>query len=372
MKKCFGILLALSITSVAAAPVELNPHHPDSYTVVKGDTLWDIAGRFLAKPWHWPKIWKANPDIKNPHLIYPGDVVVLTYQDGEPRLGLQRGSLRGSTVKLSPRTRSTALERPIPTIPYEAIAPFLTKPRVVTQEEMAAAPYIVASAGEHLASGTGDRVYVRGLKETPAGRYHILRLGEPYRKAPTVKPAENNTEPPIMSPADAHTKAEQPKPEDEILGYEAIYVGEAKVEKWGDPVTTLTLERAERETVIGDRLLPITGERYEQNFFPHPPKNPVEGNIISIFEGVISLGRYQVVALDLGTDQGMDQGTVLAVYQRGQAVRDIVSTPSDDTVQLPDEQAGVLIVFRTYDRISYGLVMEASGPLRLHDVVRNP
>jgi hypothetical protein len=371
MTKWFGLMLALSITSVAAAPVELNPKHPDSYTVVKGDTLWDIAGRFLAKPWRWPEIWKANPGIKNPNLIYPGDVVVLTYQDGAPRLGLQRGSLRGSTVKLSPRTRVTALERPIPTIPYEAIAPFLTKPRVVTQEEMGAAPYVVASAGEHLASGTGDRVYVRGLKENPAGRYHILRLGQPYRKPPPVKLGDNKTEPPIMDPTQVH-KEEPPKKEDEILGYEALYVGEAKVEKWGDPVTTLKLERAERETVIGDRLLPITGERYEQNFFPHPPKNTVEGNIISIFEGVRSLGRYQVVALDLGAEQGMEQGTVLAVYQRGQAVRDIVSPPSDDTVRLPDEQAGILIVFRTYDRISYALVMEATGPLRLNDVVRNP
>lgn len=371
MIKWFGLMLALSITSVAAAPVELNPKHPDSYTVVKGDTLWDIAGRFLAKPWHWPKIWKANPGIKNPNLIYPGDVVVLTYQDGAPRLGLQRGSLRGSTVKLSPRTRITALERPIPTIPYEAIAPFLTKPQVVTQEEMGAAPYVVASAGEHLASGTGDRVYVRGLKENPAGRYHILRLGQPYRKPPPVKLEDNKTEPPIMDPTLVH-KEEQPKKEDEILGYEALYVGEAKVEKWGDPVTTLKLERAERETVIGDRLLPITGERYEQNFFPHPHKNTVEGTIISIFEGVRSLGRYQVVALDLGAEQGMEQGTVLAVYQRGQAVRDIVSPPSDDTVRLPDEQAGILIVFRTYDRISYALVMEATGPLRLNDVVRNP
>lgn len=328
------------------APV-LNPDHPDRYTVVKGDTLWDISARFLRDPWRWPDIWKANPQVKNPHLIYPGDVLALTFNNGVPELRLERTGEGRPTVKLSPQVRSSEIARAIPTIPLDVIQPFLTRPRVVTREEMEAAPYIVQSADEHLIAATGNRVYVRGIQGEAAERYSVLRLGQAYRDP------------------DAKDKKQ------EILGYEAIYVADAVLQQSGDPAT-FVLTGSRQETHNGDRLLPASAQEQETSFQPRPPGGDVRGRIISVIEGVSQVGQYQVVVLNLGEQQGMQAGHVLAAYQAGYEVRDLVSPDPKDTVKLPDERAALLMVFRPFERVSYALVMKATRPLRVGDKVQTP
>lgn len=377
MKRWGGIAVlaaVMAITSAAADTVALNPDHPERYVVVKGDTLWDISGRFLREPWRWPQVWKINPQIENPNLIYPGDVITLTYRNGVPELSVERGgNRRGDTVRLSPQVRSEALDRAIPTISPDAIQQFLTQTRPVALEEIQGAPYIVAHAGERLASASGDKIYARGLGSNPAmkaeenatsmetaqavatpvepgTRFGVFRLGNPYYNSTT----------PYERPA-----------EEDLLGYEGVYVGEATLEVPGDPATLL-INRARREALIGDRLLPLGETAIYQNFFPHAPSQPIQGIIVSIVDGVTRVGQYQAVALNLGKQQGVELGHVFAVYQRGGEVRDIVSEDRNDTVQLPDQRAGIVMVFRTFERVSYALVMEATGPLTLYDVVRNP
>ncbi len=364
------LISALVLTSAAAATIALNPKHPDRYVVVKGDTLWDIAGRFLHEPWRWPQVWKGNPQIKNPHLIYPGDVITLRYRNGVPELGLERGDRRGATVRLSPRVRSEPLIQAIPTIPPDAIQQFLTQTRPVALEEMESAPYIVASADEHLISGVGGKIYARSVQETndahaqseavatpatalavtPGTRFGIFRLGDPYYNS--------------SSRTERHSK-------EDIIGYEGIYVGEAALDSPGDP-STLLVTSAKREILIGDRLLRLEERAVNQSFMPHPPNKPMEGRIVSVVDGVTRIGQYQVVALNLGNQDGVEVGHVLAVYQQGETIRDTVSPERNDTVQLPDERAGIVMVFRSFERMSYALVMQATGPLRLYDVVRNP
>lgn len=348
-----GLLLcaAASLPAQAGVP-ELNPGHPERYAVVKGDTLWDISARFLKDPWRWPDIWKANPQVKNPHLIYPGDVLVLVIVNGVPELRLEREGEARNTIRLSPQVRSSEIARAIPTIPLDVIQPFLTRPRVVTSEEMQAAPYIVQSADEHLIAATGNRVYVRGIKESEAAEhYSVLRLGQAYR--------------------DPDASAEAKKKKQDVLGYEAIYVADAVLQQSGDPAT-FVLAGSRQEARNGDRLLPASVQEQEASFQPRAPGGDVRGRIISVIEGVSQVGQYQVVVLNLGAQQGMEAGHVLAAYQAGHEVRDLVSPDPKDTVKLPDEHAALLMVFRPFERVSYALVMKATRPLRVGDRVRSP
>ncbi|MCL4316631.1 MAG: LysM peptidoglycan-binding domain-containing protein [Gammaproteobacteria bacterium] len=349
---CGLLLSAALVTSVAGADVlELNPGHPERYTVVKGDTLWDISARFLKDPWRWPDIWKANPQVKNPHLIYPGDVLVLVIVNGVPELRLEREGEARNTIRLSPQVRSSEIVRAIPTIPLDVIQPFLTRPRVVTSEEMQAAPYIVQSADEHLIAATGNRVYVRGIQGEAQERYSVLRLGQAYH--------------------DPDASAEAKKKKQDVLGYEAIYVADAVLLQGGDPAT-FALDGSRQEARNGDRLLPASIQEQEASFQPRPPGGDVRGRIISVIEGVSQVGQYQVVVLNLGAQQGMEAGHVLAAYQAGHEVRDLVSPDPKDTVKLPDEHAALLMVFRPFERVSYALVMKATRPLRVGDKVRTP
>lgn len=357
----------LVMVAARAESITLNPSHPDSYVVVRGDTLWDISGRFLREPWRWPEVWKINPQIENPHLIYPGDLISLVYNNGKPELRLSRGNRRGATIKLSPQIRSDDLERAIPVISSEAIAQFLTQTRLVGRAEMESAPYIVASADEHLITGAGDHIYVRGLNgelpgqqgeaassaiepAEPGSRHAIVRLGEPY----------HDPEFPGDSIKDAN-----------IIGYEGIFVGEATLEAHGDPATLL-VNTAVREALIGDRLLPLDDQVLRQDYYPHAPATPLEARIISVVDGVTRIGQYEVVVLNRGAQSGVEAGHVFAAFQHGEIVRDSVSEVRGDEVQLPEERAGLVMVFRTFDQISYALVMQATGPLSVHDVVRNP
>ncbi|MCG6967915.1 MAG: LysM peptidoglycan-binding domain-containing protein [Chromatiaceae bacterium] len=331
------LLCALSVPLALAGDL-LRANHPDHYTVVKGDTLWDIAGRFLQEPWRWPEIWYVNPQIANPHLIYPGDQLELVYIDGKPQLRMSRGPL-----KLSPSVRATPWDGAIPTIPVDAIGPFLTRPYVLDQSQIDAAPHIVAFADEHIIGGAGQKAYVRQIDEVEPLKYEIVRPGGPYKDADTG----------------------------EVLGYEALYIGTSELQRTGDPATVF-INSTELEAVIGDRLIPAGEERATANFTPHAPAGEVRGSIISVFNGVNQIGQYNVVVLDRGAADGLDSGTVLRVDQRGETVRDVVTPDPRDTVTLPDEEAGLLMVFRTFDRVSFGLVMHASRVIHVNDRVRNP
>lgn len=332
-----SFFLVLVSLPLIANDVELNPDHPKSYTVVKGDTLWDISGKFLRYPWHWPDIWYVNPQIENPHLIYPGDTLTLVYRDGRPYLELNRGS---RTVKLSPEVREVMLDKPIPTIPLSAVRPFLTKPRVVGEEVLDNAPYIVSSADERLISGAGDHVYARGLQEEDGGNYSVFRGGKAYE--------------------DPDSK--------EILGYEAIYSGDASVVTKGDPAK-LDLTYTNREVQIGDRLLEIEDENYDLYFLPRAPEQDLSGRIISVFDGVSQVGQYQIVVLNLGKRDGLETGHVLSVYQAGETIRDQVTPDPKDMVTLPDEHIGEAMVFKLYDKVSYAIVMRATNAIHLLDKV---
>ncbi len=336
-----SLLVALLFVGTSlAADVQLRPGHPDRYVVVKGDTLWDISARFLKDPWLWPDIWYANPQIKNPHLIYPGDVVTLVYVGGKPRIMVQRGH---GEEKLSPHVRVEPLAAAIPTIPLDAIGPFLNKSLVLSQQELKSAPYVVATAGEHLAAGAGNRVYVRKIMSAQPSRYTVVRPGEAYRDPKTG----------------------------ELLGYQALYLGDALLQRTGDPAT-LKLLRTEKEVLTGDRLVPADEQPFNANFFPKAPDKTINGDIIAVLGGVTQIGQHQVVVIDRGARNGLQVGDVLAVYQRGELIKDTVSGKRNDTVQLPDERAGELLVFRTFDKVSYGLIMRATRAMHVLDVVRNP
>jgi len=337
-------LLCLASAMLVAAPPVLNSSHPDTYVVEKGDTLWDISARFLQSPWRWPDVWHANPQVKNPHLIYPGDIISLTYDaNGKPVLSVKRGR---PNVKLSPGVRASRIDRAIPTIPLDAIRQFLSRPLVLTQKEIDEAAYVVATADEHVVAGAGDRLYARGIKDNKQTKFSIFQPGKPYRNPGAEK--------------------------DDILGIEAIYVGEATAQAFGDP-TTLLLTSTQREARSGDRVMPYDENEIDEHFMPHTPDSKIDGAIIAVVDGVSQIGQHQIVVLNKGTQDKIDVGTVLSVFRRGDTISDLVTEDiRDDKVTLPDEIAGTVMVFRVFERVSFALVMEATRAMHLHDAVRNP
>ena len=354
MWKSLPVLLAACLISLvtAAQPAGglgqyLKEGHPDAYTVVKGDTLWDISGMFLDRPWLWPELWRVNPQIENPHLIYPGDRLRLVYIDGEPTLMLDRGDAGrtykvspSSDGKLEPRIRETPLASSIPAISLDAIQGFLVENRVVPLEVLLGAPYVVQGDSERLVLGGGDRVYVRGdLSGSPA--YNIVRKGPVY--------------------VDPET--------DEMLGQEATYVGIGRMSAQEGEISTLFISESRQEVQIGDRILPTEERRVNSTFFPSAPDTDVNGVIISVFGGVTQVGQFDVVVINRGEREGMEIGHVLAIYRGGALARDRIAK---DMVRLPSERAGLMMVFRTFEKLSYGLVLAAERPLAVEDEVRNP
>jgi hypothetical protein len=326
------------------APVRLNPRHPDRYVVKKGDTLWDISAMFLRDPWFWPEIWYANPQVRNPHLIYPGDVLSLVYMDGQPRIVLERGEAMadgrpGGRERLEPQVRVAPLEDAILTIPYERIAAFLGRPTVLDRETIDRAPYILTDRRGHLAHGSGSSVYVRGARFAHNDAYSVVHVGVPLRDPDSGK----------------------------LLGYEGIYVGEGRITNEGDPATFL-LSATAREALNGDKLVPIETSP-AMNFMPRAPERQVEGRIIHVLDGLSLVSTFQIVTLNRGARHGLEPGHVLAVWQSGERVADRFA---GGRVRLPDEYAGNLMIFRTYDELSYGLIMQASHEIRVLDRVRNP
>ncbi|HEU4780304.1 MAG TPA: LysM peptidoglycan-binding domain-containing protein, partial [Steroidobacteraceae bacterium] len=340
---------ALNEAPVAETPAStaqlIRPDAPMNYTVKRGDTLWDIAAVFLKDPWFWPEIWQINPQVENPHLIYPGDVLSLAYgANGDARVMIsQYGGAR-----LQPRLRSEGLDGPVDTIPFSAIAAFLSRPSVLTKDQALAAPHILAFRDQHMIGGTGHEIYVKDLNGAAEQRYLVMHVGEPIR--------------------DIDSK--------EILGYQAAYVATAVVEVPAE-VSKAVLTEGSREALQGDRLIIEEGER-SLNFQPHAPTTAVDGQIIAVADGAEQVGPYQVVVLNRGANHGLTQGAVLAVDQQGALVSDKFggypwkkkAFPKD--VRLPYERAGSLIVFKVYEQISYGLVIGARAPMRVADRIYNP
>ncbi|MDA0977176.1 MAG: LysM peptidoglycan-binding domain-containing protein [Proteobacteria bacterium] len=356
-------LIALLFTSIYAMAADigslLREDHPDQYMVKEGDTLWGIAGMFLTVPWYWPEIWHVNPEIKNPHLIYPGDEIVLKYVGGDPMLTLKRGpgertyklkpqqSVRQGDrfEKLEPKVRMSPLSSAIPAIPLDAVASLMSTGRIVEEDTLSKAPYILAGRSERLIFGPGDQFYARGDWDEETSVYGIFRSGNTYKDPDTG----------------------------DVLGYEAIEVGLAKaVDREGD-IVTFDLVSVKEDVRIGDRLMPTEERRVESTFYPTPPEQRVEGVIMTVLGGVTQVGRNDVVVVNRGLTNGVGVGTVLAIAKQGPMIRDrFARDRKEKQVQLPSERAGILMIFRAFDRMAYGLVLETTEPLRVGDVVRNP
>ncbi len=357
-------------TKTAENPLLLNNDAPTMYVVVKGDTLWDISGKFLKEPWRWPEIWNMNRDqIKNPHLIYPGDVVKLSFDaTGRPMLSIVGGTdgQSGATVKLSPRIRSEALSEAIPSIPARVIGPFLSMPLVVNQDGLNAAPRIIASEEGRVIVGTSNIIYALGIKPEQGVRWHIYRPGK------SLKDPTSN----------------------ENLGYEAHYLGDAIVTRFGEgntTPTTLEITKATQEINRGDRLMPA-GDAILPHYSPRSPGNQLKGQVVSVVGGVSETAQYSIVVVNLGRREGIEVGHVLAVQRGGEVVP--TNTGADESrhsfkslipaawrddkdsippvVKLPEERNGLTVAFRVFDRVSYVLVMSSKRPIKVGDFVQTP
>jgi hypothetical protein len=340
-----------------ADDIQLQENHPDRHVVVKGDTLWGISAKFLKNPWLWPKVWQMNrTEIKNPHLIYPGDVVVLDYSNGQPQLRLLK-----QTVTLSPGIREEALNKEaVPTISPNVIEPFLSKPLIVENDDLKRAVSIVAGEENRLVLSEGIKVYADKIDENAGLFWQVYREGKPL-----VDPIAKKT-----------------------LGIEAIYLGDAKVTRYGEPAT-LEIQRAKQEILAGDKLL-VTPETSSTNFVPRAPENEVEGRILSIYGGIAEAGNNAIVTLNLGKSDGMEPGHVLAIYRNGKLIKksadkikelkqsDSYKDLSKDarraleSIKLPNERVGLLMIFRTFDKVSYALVLQADQPVNVLDLVQKP
>jgi hypothetical protein len=365
----FGFIAPFLFSIVAwADEIQINPSHPEHYTVVEGDTLWDISGKFLRHPSQWPELWSYNSQIKNPHLIYPGDTVYFSIVNGKPQLSFSRTEAlavspthspcviseedikNGRTNfalaqsgKLEPCIRETGLKQAVKLIPSDAIEKFLSSPRVVGPNELDKAPYVLDFAGEHLIAAIGDKVYVRAINQPKSLSFTVYRSGDTY-----VNPETQ-----------------------EILGYEAKYVADGILLQPGDPAT-LSIAKLNSEVRIGDRIMENIDEELILNYFPKPPEESIKGNIISVLDGVTQIGRYNVVVIDKGAADGLKPGHELDIFQHGRVARDPYSPIKNDMVQLPDEISGKLMVFRPFERISYALVMQANQAIHVLDKVQTP
>jgi hypothetical protein len=355
-------LLVMSAGYVTAqGDIELNPAHPDKYVVQNGDTLWDISNMFLKDPWFWPEIWYVNPQVENPHLIFPGDTLNLVYMDGQPRVQVTRGpaSIRTSagTDRLSPSIRVQDLDNAITSIPFADIQPFLAGGMIMDKKEAKALPHVVALR-DHMIAGAGHEIYVSGLPEDASmdDAYNVLRIDDKLKDPDTGK----------------------------VLGYEILFIGSAELRARGEP-DTLFLTDTDREARRGDRIrkadltLPM-------NYFPSAPQKEVNGQIISVVDGLSRIGQYQMVIMNRGVKHGLTEGSVLAVWQQGRRVNDDMGkcgsragygsssgySLTGKKVDLPDTFAGNLMVIKAYDDISYALVMESVSEMRVLDPVVNP
>ncbi len=336
------LLLATMLPMAAQADtVRLAENAPEVYLVEEGDTLWGIASMFLEDPWRWTEVWDINTQIDNPHLIFPGDEIYLVWVDGQPRLRVRRG-MASKTVKLTPQMRIEPLDRAIPVISLEDIGPWLSGHRIVAPIDLEAAPYVIAGANRHLLSSAGDRLYARGdLPENETG-FGIYRAGNLF--------------------VDPETGEE--------LGLEAIDIGSARLrEDHDEDINQFEVTRITEEVRNGDRMLPNEIRTISATFQPRAPSDEVDGVMLAVDSGVTQIGKLDVVAVNRGAREGIEEGYVLAIYQRGEIVRDEIS---NENVQIPDVRAGLLMVFRVFEKMSYGIVLKSDRPLAVFDRVSSP
>jgi LysM domain-containing protein len=343
-------------TIATGSNIPLTADAPDQYVVKTGDTLWDISKVFLRDPWYWPEIWYVNPQVQNPHLIYPGDVLKLVYIDGQPRvtLGERGGTESGGGKKLSPQVRREALSQAITAIPYDVVASFMGRPTLLDSDQVKSAPYVVAMRDGHVIGAEGNEIYAKGIRSAAAdSRYSIIHVDEK-----------------LYDPEDG-----------DLLGYSGSYVGSGPVAITGDPAKVV-LTDSSREALQGDKLFPEAVD-VNVDFVPHAPASDVKARVIAVRKHTV-MGQYQVIALNRGQRAGLEPGHVLAISQVGGVVRDTYSkggmnatTASTSrgrgkAVQLPDERIGLAMVFKSFDRMSYALVMETTHEIRQGDLAGNP
>ena len=372
--KVVGAIALLTVGTYAVAQEEFRGDHPDTYVVKRGDTLWDIAGRFLRRPWLWPEIWQANPQIKNPHLIYPGDVISLAYLDRV-------------TVLPGPRNDGG----PIGAIPLSEIEAYLRDLRVV--DEFKTLPYVVGLEEDITRGVQGHLAYARNLDGAQLGqRYAVVRATQRYVRIGKRECCDLLTRNHYdfrggLIPGFGWGETAGADVGNEFLGNELYKVNAGTVVKLreGDvEVTTLKLDDKNVEVRVGDRLIPVDAQPYDLQFFPHAPKQPVDENkarVLSVANSLTSGGPRDVVALSIGAQDGVDNGTVLSIWRQGTNAVDRVEAGywrGDETVtkgarvQLPDEYAGHVMIFRTFDKVSYGLVMQSVKPSRVGYRLRGP
>ncbi|GGC10452.1 hypothetical protein GCM10011352_41180 [Marinobacterium zhoushanense] len=318
--------------------IELAEGHPTEYVVVRGDTLWDISGRFLKSPWLWPDVWYVNPQIDNPHLIYPGDIIYLTWVDGQPRLSLKRG-----IRKLSPQARVTPLDQAIPAISLKDIASFLNDNIVLDQDLLERAPYVIGGKNERIIAGSGDRVYARG------------------------EPVENVSLQGIYRPAKAYNDPFT----NELLGYELYRVADGRIMARDSDSQVLTMDLLEtnEEVRVRDRVVPNDESRIQSVFYPSAGPQLANAVIMDVLGGVAKIGQFDAVTLNVGAREGVEVGNVLAIFNKGETVKDPVT---EEMITLPSEKAGTLMVFKVFDKVSYGLVMRASNVISVGDSLKSP
>jgi hypothetical protein len=346
-KSITPFVLALSMAAGPAlgqSAIALQDNAPDRYTVVRGDTLWGIAGKFLKDPWRWPDLWRLNQEqIKNPHWIYPGNVIVLDRVKTPPQLTLEQ-----ETVKLSPQVRSEpVVAEAIPAIPTRVIEPFLSQPLVIEEGGLEKAPRIIAIEENRVHLGPGGIAYVSGLGASQQVVWQIFRSGRP-----------------LIDPDSQRT-----------LGFEAVFVGTGRIIRAGDPAT-MQIVAAKQEASYGDRLIALGGPTINQ-YVPHPPRPAFEGRIIGLYDKLATSegGRNSIISLNKGQRDGLESGNVLALYRSGNTIVDRTSSlppGSAPTIRLPDERYGLVFVFRTFDAVSYALVMESSRAVSPGDWLRSP
>lgn len=331
------VLMSLNI-AIANESELLKKNYPDRYTVVDGDTLWDISGNFLNQPWRWPELWQANEYIENPHLIYPGDVLVLTWVDGKPQLR----ALRRETIKLSPAIRESSLENAIPPISPSAILPYLKAPLVTDKSEIKGAPYVVSGLDGKLVAGKYDQVYVRGLGGYENGEFRIFRPGRNF----------------------VHPKT------GELLGMEAIHIGDSRLMKPGDPAR-VGVQKSFQEVAVLDLLREVKSEpKSLPYFYPQAPDNiDIKGYILDMPNKVTELGPLNVVAISLGERENVKPGYVFKIMSKKKTMTD---PKTKRAYQLPHEQVGLMMVFRVFNKVSYALITDSLRVTRAGDIVIHP
>jgi nucleoid-associated protein YgaU len=356
----FGVLpVSLSAqetgrTLATGSGIALTPDAPEQYVVKPGDTLWDISKVYLRDPWYWPEIWYVNPQVANPHLIYPGDVLRLVYIDGQPRLTIAERAEGGTGGKrLSPQIRREPLSHAITAVPYDVIAGFIGRPTLLGKDQVKSAPYVVAMRDEHMIGAPGNEIYARGINGAePDARYSIIHVDGKLRDPDT----------------------------NDLLGYTGIYVGSGPLLAAGDPAK-LMLAESSREALQGDKLFPESVEA-GVDFVPHAPTADVNAKVIAVRDMTV-MGQYHVIALNRGSKAGLEPGHVLAINQRGSVVRDRYSNGGLDSgmgaglkfgksVQLPAERSGIAMVYKTFDEMSFALIMEATHEIHEGDLAQNP